>query len=277
MAKKRKKKSSPKKKKLKNSRAKEYVVELPRHPKYCFDRNIPIYDFIEDHNLDTNGWFGECLDNLIFCIEKGYFLTWEAVMCKEQGLPLTKKQIKTLDELISFADNEDELILYIDEFPRPKEPWYETLNKVVDKLVLDPFETYNIHDEIYHDGWPMLVDCLRAHANDLSLPEGATYPIDVIPDEISHRLWLQYCFDELSGLGQEDELTLENEDQKPWRIESFVDALRECKDSIEYFNLTLEELLKLVKLPSKDEKILIENMIETLNIKSLTDNLYDKL
>jgi hypothetical protein len=109
-------------------------------------------------------------------------------------------------------------------------------------LILDPFKTYEIHNEIYHEEWPRLVECLEEHAQDLSLPSGITSSIDVIPAGIRHCLWLQYCFDVLSGLGQEEELTLENEDQKSWRINEFIDTLKECKDSVKYYNLTIEKL-----------------------------------
>ena len=37
-------------------------------------------------------------------------------------MTLNKEQQKTLDQLIGF---EDEPILYIDEIPRPSDPWYE--------------------------------------------------------------------------------------------------------------------------------------------------------
>ena len=52
-------------------------------------------------------------------MKRGYFLQWEAIVRQEQGLTLTEKQQQTLDELISFNDEEDERILYIDEMPRP--------------------------------------------------------------------------------------------------------------------------------------------------------------
>ncbi len=182
-----------------------------------------------------------------------------------------------MDELISFSDDEDELILYIDGLERPSEPWYETIKKVVPKLILDPFTTYEIHNDIYHEEWSRLVECLEEHAQDLSLPKGIISPVDVIPAGIRHRLWLQYCFDVLSGLGQEEELTLENEDQKSWRIEDFIDALKECKDSVKYYDLTIEKLFELVKLPPKDEKILIESMLEKLGMESVSEKLHGAL
>jgi len=241
------------------------------------NKDIPVYDFIEDHDLDTDWGIAECLDNLIFGIEKGKFLQWEAVVSNEQKLPLTKKQKNALDELINFSDNEDELILYIDGMPRPSEPWHEIINKVVPKLILDPFKTYEVHNEVYHEEWLRLVECLEKHAQDLSLPKGVVSPVDVIPERIRHRLWLQYCFDDLSGLGQEEELTLENKDQKLWRIEGFINSLKECKASVKYYDLTIEKLIELVKLKPKDEKILLESMLDELEIKSISEKLYNAL
>ncbi len=266
-----------KRKKIKSpKKSKRDIMEVPL-PKINSNQEIPIYDFLEDHDLNTEWGISECLNHLILSIETGDFLRWEAVVRDEQKLPLTKKQQEALDELFCFSDDEAELILYIDEMPRPSEPWHETIKKVVPKLILDPFKTYEIHDEIYHEGWPRLVECLEEHASNLSLPEGIVSPIDVIPAAIRHRLWLQYCFDELSGLGQEEELTLENENQKSWRIEEFIDSLKECKDSVKYYNLTIEKLPELVKLQPKDEKILFDSMLEKLGMKSLSEKLYDVL
>ncbi len=121
------------------------------------------------------------------------------------------------------------------------------------------------------------MECLEKYAKDLSLPKGISSPLDVIPDAIRHRLWLQDCFDVLSGLGQEEELTLENEEQKSWRIEEFIDSLKEYKYSVEYYNLTIEKLFQLVKLPANDEKILIKSMLEKLGIESSSEKLCDFL
>ena len=59
--------------------------------------------------------------------------------------------------------------LYIDGLPRPKEPWHETLCKLVPELILEPFKTYEIHDEMYHEDWLRIVESLvniwsRPHA-----------------------------------------------------------------------------------------------------------------
>ncbi|MBC8217453.1 MAG: hypothetical protein H8E73_03215, partial [Planctomycetes bacterium] len=90
-------------------------------------------------------------------------------------------------------EEEDEPILYIDEIARPNEPWYEIARKVVPLLILEPLRTYNIYDEVYCDRWPRLVECIEKHGHGLSLPEGITSHIDIIPAEIRHRLWIQHA------------------------------------------------------------------------------------
>ena len=81
----------------------------------------------------------------------------------------------------------------------------------------------------------------------------------------------------LSGLGQEEELTLADDEQKDWRIPEFIDALREAKDSVKYFNLTIENLFKFLKLLPKDKEILVKAMFEKLKIKAAKEHLYDFL
>jgi hypothetical protein len=273
-----KKKIEPNKKKIKSTdvNIKDDIVESL--PQLRFSQDIPVYDVIEDYDINTDSGLSECLYDLLHCIEDGYYLRWEAVVRDELGLSLTKKQEEALDELINFTDDdEDQPILHIDEIPRPNEPWYETLRKIVPQLILDPFETYEIYDVIYDEGWTGLVECLDEHAQDLSLPEGIVSPIDVIPEEIHHRLWLQSCFSVLGGIGQEEELTLEDEDQKPWRIKEFVNTLKEYKNSVQYFNLTIGKLIEMVKLPPKDEKILVESLLKKLKMKSVSEKLYGYL
>ena len=138
---------------------------------------------------------------------------------KNRDCRLSSKQKEILDDLNQVFSDDDynSPTLYIDGLPRPKEPWHETLCKLVPELILEPFKTYEIHDEMYHEDWLRIVESLETYGRDLTLPEGVDEPIEVIPPETLHRLWLQYCFDELSGLGQEQGMTLENEEQKSWR------------------------------------------------------------
>ena len=106
---------------------------------------------------------------------------------------------------------------------------------------------------------------------------GVSSPVEVVPAELRHKLWLQDCFDALSGLGQEEELTLENEEERQYRIEDFLESLREHKDSVRYFALTLDSLLTRVIVPEKDKPILIQAMQEKLGMKSTADRIAEYL
>ena len=238
---------------------------------------IPTYDIWQEYKMEDKSRLDELIEDIIYFMKCGYFLQWEAIVRQEQGLTLTEKQQQALDELISFNDEENEGILYIDEMPRPYEPWYKTVSKVASTLVIDPFKTYEIYSEVVHEGWPSLLECLEEYGGDLSLPEGVDSPIEVIPIHIRHRLWLQKCFDELSGLGQDEELTLANEEQKSWRIEGFIDKLKENKASVQFFELNLEKLLSLVILPQKDEEILVGEMLKELGLRSTQEKLAEAL
>jgi hypothetical protein len=242
-----------------------------------FDPNIPVNDFFEDLDLDKPGDLEEALENFTYDLESDYFLLWEAVICEEQGLKLSKKQEELLGELLDFSDDDDnDQILYINEIPRPKEPWYEIARKIVSGLLVEPFRTDAAMYSVMHEGWANLVNALEEHVQDLSLPEGVESPIDIFPRDLQHRLWLQTCFDELSGLGQGTYLTLENEDQKE-RVEWFVDLLREHKDTVQYFDLTLETMLTRVIIPSKDEKLFIMMSMEQLGLPTVQSYIVDYL
>jgi hypothetical protein len=246
-------------------------------PEFYSDSEAPTNDHFEYVNLNDHGDLESLLDDLIFEFENGYFLQWEAVIRKERGLALGKAHKEALSELISFNDDEDdERILYIDELPRPKEPWHEIVRKLAEHLVVQQFRTYEIHFEVTTAGWPELVKCLQEHGGDLSLPEGVTSPVDVIPKEIQHRLWLQYCFDALSGLGQPEVEGLENPDTH-FRIDMFIDRLRECKNSVQFLDLTLEKLLTTLILPPNDAKIFVDLMLKRLEMSSVTDHLLEFL
>lgn len=196
-----------------------------------FDPSVPTCDYFEYIDLDNPGDIDQVLDNLIHDIKTGYFLQWEAVVRQEQGLPLTKKQKKALDRLIHFGDEDDDRILYIDEIPRPREPWYEIARKIVPRILRELFRTDESMYWAMHEGWPTLVETLESHGRDLSLPEGVKSALDIFPVDLRHRLWLQVCFDALSGLGQDKELTLENErqqDRVTWFIQQAGVELARC-------------------------------------------------
>ena len=126
------------------------------------------------------------------------------------------------------------------------------------------------------DGWNLIVTALREHGQDLSRPPGSASSEEVVPAEMRHKLWLQFCCNDLSGLGQEEELTLEDPEEH-YRIEWFIDHLREHKDSVAFFGLTLESLLTRVLLPEKDQPIFIKLMQEKLGLGSTQEKIANHL
>ena len=250
--------------------------DRPLPLKWEFGPNIPTYDFIKDYRLDDPSGVEEAVEDFISKMEKDDFLAWEAVMAEEQGLPLTEKQEVALGELLNFGDEGDNRVLYIDEIPRPIEPWYVILNKIVPHIPVEPFRTADTHYGVHSEGWRNLVDCLAEHADGLSLPQGVSSPLEVVSIGLRHTLWLQDCFDTLSGLGQYEDLTLENEEQQD-RIDGFIAAMREHGDSVQFFNLTLDSLLERVILPERDRPIFVKMMQAKLGIKTTTGRIVDYL
>ncbi len=119
-----------------------------------------------------------------------------------------------------------------------------------------------------------LTEALRKHGEGLSLPPDATKPEEVIPAELRHKLWLQACFDDLSGLGQEPEINLI---EQAYRIPWFIKHLRKHKDSVGFLGLTLESLLKLVIMPDADQQIFIKKMRDQLGIQTTGELILDHL
>jgi len=250
--------------------------ERPGPIRWEFGPKIPTDDFFSGRNLDDIFDVEEAVENFIFEMEDDRFLTWEAVVCHEQGLPLTRQQQAVLSELINFGDPDDEQILYINETPRTTEPWYEIFRKIAPHLLVEPFRSLDTHTEVQCDGWANLVYCLAKHGGGPSLPQGTTTPVEVVPTELRHKLELQSCFDALSGLGQFDDATLEREDQH-YRVDDFIDSLREHKDSVAHFDLTLDSLLTRVILADRDKPVFVKMMQEKLGLKFTTDRIADHL
>lgn len=260
------------KKKHQNEMKRPYPIPI------VHDRDVPTHDFFEHLDLSKSWDIEEALNNFIFELESDYFLTWEAVICEEEGFPLTKKQKTALGNLVNFGDErEDERILYINEIPRPKEPWYEIAKKIVSHLVeKEPFDTTGGGSQLIFEGWPELLEALKKYAVHLSLPEKVKSPLEIFPPAIIHQLNLQLCLDSLSGLGQDDDLTLENKKQQD-RIDDLIMCLKEHKDTARYFNLTLETLLSKVNMPEKDEKIFKKLMKKHLILPSEKAHFIDYL
>src|SRR5438093_10537322 len=151
---------------------KKLASQKPALMRWEFDPDIPTHDFLEEGPLDDPGKLQQAVENFVSWVEEGQFLSWEAVVCEEQGLPLTAGQKKALRSLLSFNDEEDDEILFIDEIPRPSEPWYVILNKIVPHLLIEPFRTFDVHAEVQCDGWEQITTAVREHGAGLSLPPG---------------------------------------------------------------------------------------------------------
>jgi len=254
---------------------KKRPARQPGALRWEFDPRIPTNDFFEGCDLERMWDLQEAVENFVYWLEEDRFLTWEAVVREEQGLPLTAKQEKAVGGLISFNDEADDQILYINEIPRPSEPWYVILNKLVPHLLIELFRTCDGHEQVKSEGWERIMTALDEHGEGLSLPPGILSYREVVPADLRHKLWLQYCFDMLGGLGQEDELTLKEED--PWRVDEFILRLRECKESVAHFGLTLESLLTKVILPERDRPLFIRLMLERLGLGSAQERIADRL
>lgn len=236
--------------------------------KWQFEADVPTNDIFEHINRERLYGYEIALSDLIHDIESGYYLLWEAVISQEQNLPLTTSHKKALNDLMYFGYEDKSRTLYIDEIPRPKEPWYEVLRKIIPNIIEDPLRTIDGGSEAIYEGWPMLKEALEEYGQYLSLPPDTQKAIDIIPLELQHLLELHLCFDALTGLGQEEELTLENPEQREYRIEWFLRCIKEHRESIQFFDLSLETLLRKIILPPTDEKVFVRLMTKELDLPS---------
>lgn len=234
-----------------------------------FGPDVPVYDIFKRKRIEETFFDDEVFHTFFYMLDAGYYLLWEAVISQEQNIPLNKEQKRELGNLLAFQDEANKRILHIDEMPRPKEPWYEAGRKIYEKVLDEPFDTDKGPSWVVYEGWEMLVDTLKKQGQYLSLPEGVQNPLEFLPPDTHHLLQLHLCFDALSGLGQEEELTLANPDQCKYRIEWFLRCIKEHKDTLQFFDLSLGSLLTRIVMPAKDEEIFIRLITEELELPSL--------
>lgn len=237
----------------------------------------PTYDYFEDKDLGNHADLEELVDQMVDDFKNGYFLAWEAVIHQELRLTLTAKHKEALSEIISFNEDDKNRVVYIDDRPWPSHPWHEIVKKVVPRLLVDQYITSEPSFTVITEGWPNIVYALEEYGKDLTLPEDENIqdPIDIVPAELQHKLWIQSCLDDFSGIGQEDELTLENKEMH--YIEEFIESLEECIDSVYFLDLTLQEILKKLILPPKEKPLFIKMMIRELGLSSTRDRIADFL
>ena len=231
-----------------------------------FDAEVPTFDLLEELDLDDAADLNRAFDRFTAEMELDRFRTWEAVIRREQGLACTVYLSQLADESLDFGA-EDDRVLCINDVPRFQEPWYETLRKFAPRLLREPFVTSDYHHDGASEIWPPLVAAVENRGRGLSLPQGVSQPLYVLPAELRHKLWLQCCFGHLAGLGQADDLTLANDGQLD-RIDWFIGNLRAQCDSVRFLNLNLTSLLQQVELPEHDRTIFVRVMCERLGLDS---------
>jgi len=161
--------------------------------------------------------------------------------------------------------------------------YFQTHSNIPKSNYLEPYDLSNHHDleqviEIFCDdiesGYFLRWEAIDDYGDDLPLPEGISIPINVVPATTRHKLWIQWCFSVLEGIGQTKEINLE---EQFYRIENFIDILKDCQDSVEYLQLTLKKLLTILIIPPKDQGILVDTIIGKLKIPSSDHSMADYL
>jgi len=220
------------------------------------------------------------VESFVNLIEDRSYLVWEAVIRVEQDLPLSKAHQAMLRKLSMFNDEDDERILFIDERPRPCEPWYDTLNRIAPHLLVETYDTASPPVEVIIEGWSRVVEALDEHGQHLSLPRGITVPVDVVPDELRNRLWIQTGFDVLLGIGSEGlsgkVISLEDEEEL-YRIDQFIEFLQIAREHVQALDLTLEKLLKVLVMPPRERDLFVELFLEALGLSSEMDPIAEVL
>jgi hypothetical protein len=236
-------------------------------------RGLPVEEPTHaEHDFDD---LEEVLVCFISDLDDGTFLVWEAVIRTEQGLPLSEPHREVLSKAVSIGDEAVEDVHHIDELARPQEPWYETLRRIVPAMLVETFHTAEPENSLITSGWPSIVEALEEFGQHLSLPEGVTEAVDVIPEGLQHRLWLQSCFEALAGIGDEEFVVTEADVRE--RVEEFVEALKERKEDVQALGLTLEKLLKILVIPPKERKVFVKVVSSVLGLSSDTDPIADHL
>jgi len=219
---------------------------------------IPRKDFYEYLDLTQDNDLDEALERLIIGIETHYFMAWALVERHEAGQALSVTEQELLHEWQQEHAVRDDRILYINGQARPSLPWHEIAQNLAPRLLLEPFRTAASPEcWAVHEGWQTLLEVLQQYQDELPLPLGVDEPLEIFSEDLRHRLNLQACFSELGGLGFEDNPGLDDESEQE-RIDWFIRLLRNHRDTVRYFDLTLNTLLTRLVLPAQDQALFIQ-------------------
>lgn len=251
--------------------------DRPDRIHWNFGPDVPVRDFFESLDLADPFQLAEAVENFIDSMKHDEFRTWEAVMREEQDLPTTPVLSNLAGKLMNFNDpDNNDSVYYIDGIERCSQPWYEILRQIAPRLLIEKLHTAEWDNEELLNGWPRIAAWVEQRGRGLSLPEDVCRPLDVVPEELRHQLWLQSCFEPLCGLGQEDRLSLADEDER-WRIDEFLELLHRYRDSVARLGVTLDNLLDRCELPDRDRPIFIRMIRDRLGLSGTDQPLAPKL
>lgn len=237
---------------------------------YDHQSEPPTYDFLKGKKLKNIYDLQMATKNLISAFNHDYFLNWDAIVRHEQNLPLTEHQQAIINDIFSNNRDNDVRISYIDNIPRPKKPWYKIINKVAPYLIIKLAKSYETYHPIYFSRWAEIAECLIKNNGELTLPAGLEMDsnIEVVPPEIRHQLYLQYCYEPLMGLGQKGVKPLTMADDQA-RVDDLIARFKQHRSSIKFLELSLEKFLSLIILPDKDQEIFIKLFMDKLQLPSM--------
>jgi hypothetical protein len=228
-------------------------------------RGVPVEDYLDAYELSSPAGRHDAVEDVVYLLESGRWLTWEAVVREEQGLPLGEAHELALDELLDFSDDEEDRVLWIDESARPREPWYATVQRLARTLQVVRYVTSAAHYEGELTAGERLLLAVEEHGEHLSLPPGADRPYDAIGPELWDRLTVQVALDAFSGVGAGAEVVDAD------RIDWFLRDLKARIASVVALDVSLDDVLAPLVMPHRERERLVRAVVQQLRIRDSTD------
>ena len=196
---------------------------------WTFGPDVPTNDFLQHRDVHSDSDLEWLVSDLIHALERGDFLRWEAVVCRELGLPLTERERQAIGELLDFNDDPDEgRILYIDGIPRPDRLWYEVVRLIAPHLLVEHYKDRR---------GPLRRDYRRLEGPGRRTGAARRRSVAARGDQTPHRGRArrgeaQAVAPDLprpfGRAGQNEDLTLQDPDEH-YRIEEFIACLRSTR------------------------------------------------
>lgn len=174
----------------------------------------------------------EIVAGFIERLELGIYLRWEARLRLAQGLELSPDQAAALAD--TSGSGRDGM--------RPREPWYQTLRLLAATLV----DWSTREGDIYFETalGTALIEAIDTYGAALSLPHDCDSVFELLPQQIRHKLLVHDFSLCLAGLRRADAsgrvLSISDELD---RIDDILEALEDCRASLEFLGWGARELL----------------------------------